>query len=357
MIAIDPEFSEIVGEECMRHVGFEEDMRSEGLVFDPYFDRLLLTDGNCPTQRQLDSIISFPTPWSDETFSVFRSPSSHANGQLIVGSYLLTAETTGRRIAYAPLHDPTNVQTLVDSYRGFPLNSPNDLVAHPDGSIWFTDPEYGCAQFPQANCPALPNFVYRFDPRTGEMHVVADDFDRPNGLAFSPDYTKMYIVDSGAIHCSPVTIDPKRPHHIRVFDVVNNRTLIGGDVLVVVESPDNKWGIPDGIKVDTMGRLYVGAGDGVQVFAPDGRLLGKFYTGTQVSNLSFGGWNNNYLFIGNMDHVWMIPLNDTRGAYYPSMDQPFHPTPTPTPAPAASHPTATSASPSTRRRDQPTLYI
>ncbi len=160
-----------------------------------------------------------------------------------------------------------SVTVLADSFEGGRLNAPNDVVVKSDGTIWFTDPSYGIATHfvgtPREKEQAVDG-VYRLDPVSGALDRIAADFSKPNGLAFSPDETKLYIVDSGYLP------DPAGPRHVRVFDVDADNAISGGDVLTEV-----KPGIPDGLRVDDAGRLWIGAGDGVHCVHPDGTLLGK----------------------------------------------------------------------------------
>jgi gluconolactonase len=194
--------------------------------------------------------------------------------------------------------------TIVDVLAGLPLNSPNDIVVKRDGTIWFTDPGYGHLQgFRPA--PAHGDFVYRFDPSSQRLTVVASDFDKPNGLAFSPDESVLYIGDSGANH-EPGTFDPRRPHHIRAFDVVENRLVNGR--LFTVTTP----GFPDGLKVDARGRVYASAFRGVQVFDANGDQIGEIELPGAV-NFAFGGRDGDLLFITTDTAVWAVRL-DAKGA-------------------------------------------
>ncbi|MFW6195367.1 MAG: SMP-30/gluconolactonase/LRE family protein, partial [Chloroflexota bacterium] len=197
-------------------------------------------------------------------------------------------------------------RTLVDSYQGRPLTSPNDVVVKSDGSIWFTDPDYGSLVQDQGHGQAPEqdrNRVYRLDVSTGELEAVADDFDKPNGLAFSPDESRLYIGDSGRTH------GEDRPHHVRAFDVVDGRKLSGGSVLCEV-TPH----VPDGMRVDREGNLFVTAGDGVQVFNSSGDMLGKLLTPEVAANCCFGMPDRQTLFICATSAVWAVRLN-TSGAY------------------------------------------
>jgi gluconolactonase len=203
-----------------------------------------------------------PLSWSKPV--IFRHPSNIADGQTVdLEGRLLTAETTGRRVSITDLNG--EVKTLVGFYEGKPLNSPNDVVVKSDGTVWFTDPSYGCLQFPQ-EC-YLPNNVYRFDPQTKQLTVVISNLKMPNGLAFSPDEKILYVIDSAAIQ-APRTYYEKYPHAIYAFDVTEDGKQVINQRLFTAVSP----GFPDGMRLDTAGNIYVGALDGVQVFNPKGKL-------------------------------------------------------------------------------------
>ncbi|NDD57689.1 MAG: SMP-30/gluconolactonase/LRE family protein [Chlamydiae bacterium] len=235
---------------------------------------------------------------------VFRHPSNIADGQTAdLQGRLLTAETTGRRVSVTESNGVVN--TLVGFYDGKPLNSPNDLVVKSDGTVWFTDPGYGCLQFPQ-DC-YLPSQVYRYDPSNQTLLAIIKDLEMPNGIAFSPDEKVLYVIDSGAIQ-APRTLYVQKPHVIYAYDVIDDKNLINKRVFTEV-SP----GFPDGMRLDENGNVYVGALDGVQVFNPKGKLIGKILMPKETANLTFGGAENNILFICSSDSVWAIRLN-TRGA-------------------------------------------
>jgi gluconolactonase len=185
----------------------------------------------------------------------------------------------------------------MDSYDGKRLNAPNDVVVTADGAIWFTDPGYGILWDYEGDRadPELPNDVYRIDPHTGKASVVADDFDRPNGLCFSPDEQRLYIVDTGS------------PQHIRVFDVVDGSSLKGG-----AEWVNMKPGNADGIRADRHGNIWVAAGwggigfDGVHCFAPDGSLIGRIHLPETCANLCFGGRKRNRLFMAAGQSLYAV---------------------------------------------------
>jgi gluconolactonase len=244
--------------------------------------------------------------WSEsDGVSVFREPSRNANGNAVdADGNLLSCETSGRRISIARPGQPET--TLVESYGGKPFTSPNDVVVKSDNTVWFSDPDYGALVEDQGHGDPPQqerNRVYRLDRSTGELTAVAEDFDKPNGLAFSPDESVLYISDSGFTH------GDDRPHHVRAFDVADGVRLTNSRVVCEV-SPH----VPDGLRVDTDGILYVTSGDGVQVFTPDGEMLGKFVTPEVAANCCFGMADRQTLFICATSSVWMVRLKST-GAY------------------------------------------
>jgi gluconolactonase len=195
------------------------------------------------------------------------------------------------------------LETLVDGWDDLPLNSPNDVVVRGDGTVWFTDPSYGHLQGFRPE-PVIGDYVYRHDPDTGRPSVVADSFDKPNGLAFSPDELTLYVGDSGA-NQEPGSYHPSRPHHIKAFDVVDGCRLTNERLFCVTTS-----GFPDGIKVDSEGRVYGSSWSGVQVFEPEGDLIGEITLPGAV-NFTFGGRERNVLFITTDDAVWAAVLAAT----------------------------------------------
>jgi gluconolactonase len=200
--------------------------------------------------------------WSErDGATIYREPTGNANGNTVDHQgRLLSCETSGRRVTVTEPQGQT--WTLVDQYQGKRLTSPNDIVVKSDETIWFTDPDYG-ALVPFGHGQAAEqarNRVYRFDPRTGYLEAVVESMDKPNGLAFSPDESILYVGDSGHTHAED------GPHLVMAFDVVDDRHLTNGRVFAVVEPH-----VPDGMRVDVNGNLFVTAGDGVQVFDPNGR--------------------------------------------------------------------------------------
>lgn len=239
------------------------------------------------------------------TVSVFRQPSHCSNGNTRdQQGRLLTCEHHARRVTRTE-HDGS-ITVLADRYDGKRLNAPNDVVVAPDGAIWFSDPGYGILsdyEGEQAEFE-LPTHVYRIDPRNGQLSVMADDFDRPNGLCFAPDGQRLYIVDSGV-------------QHIRVFDVVAGNRLANGRVFIKPAS-----GTADGIRCDQDGNVWAAMAwcneedQGVHCIAPDGETIGKIQLPEMCSNLCFGGLRKNRLFITGGTSLYAVYLN-TRGAGLP----------------------------------------
>lgn len=237
----------------------------------------------------------------DGGVSVFRADANYSNGNTRDRQgRLVTCEHGARRVTRAEIDG--SITVLADSFEGKRLNSPNDVVVRSDGSIWFTDPTYGIQsdyEGHKATPEQATNNVYRIDPETGSIDAVVRDFVQPNGLAFSPDETKLYVADSGS------------PRHIRVFDVVDGRTLANSRVFCTVEP-----GVPDGFRFDVEGNLWTSAWDGVQCFAPDGTLIGKILVPERVANLTFGGPKANRLYIAATSSIYAIYLT-TNGAAVP----------------------------------------
>ena len=228
--------------------------------------------------------------------SVFRQPSNFANGHTRDRQGRLVSCEHGTRRVTRTEWDGT-ITVLADRYMGKPLNSPNDVVVSRDGAIWFTDPHYGINTNYEGYKAAqeLPCNVYRIDP-DGTMRVVADDFNCPNGLCFSPDESRLYIADTGRM------FHPD-PQHIRVFDVAAGK-LSGGDLFHQI-SP----GAADGIRCDSDGNVWSSAGDGVHCINPSGTRIGKILIPEVVSNLCFGGRAKHQLFITATTSVYTISLN------------------------------------------------
>lgn len=238
----------------------------------------------------------------DETngsVSVFRSPSNNANGNTVDRQgRLVTCEHGARRVTRSE-HDGT-VTVLADNYQGKRLNSPNDVVVKSDGSIWFTDPTYGIDNDYEGNRSESEigaSYVYRIDPQSGGITVVCDDFVKPNGLAFSPDERLLYVVDTGRTHGA------ENPAHMRVFDVSPEGKLSNSRVFA-----DCTNGLFDGFRLDTEGRIWTSAGDGVHCYDPDGTLIGKILISEPVANVCFGGPKRERLFICATTSLYSVRL-------------------------------------------------
>ena len=237
---------------------------------------------------------------------LLRYGGGNANGNTFDHSgRLLTCETSGRRVSITE-HDGS-VRTLVNRFQGRKLTSPNDIVVKSDGTVWFTDPDYGFLH-PELGHGEKPeqarNRVYRFDPALGELTSVSEDFDKPNGIAFSPDEKYLYVGDTGRTHGN------LRNHQLVRFEVgPDGKSVKSAKVFCDVEPH-----VPDGFRCDTEGNVYVGAGDGVQVFNVDGELIGKIRTPGVVGNCCFGMSEYDTLFIAASKQVLMVKLN-AHGAY------------------------------------------
>jgi gluconolactonase len=237
---------------------------------------------------------------TDGRVSVFRDDSGNSNGNTVDNQgRLVTCEHRGRRVSRTETDG--RIITLADKWQGKRFNSPNDVVVKSDDSVWFTDPAYGIDTDYEGDLsePEIDGcHVYRFDPRSGAVDRVVNDMVRPNGLAFSPDETLLYIADTGATHLE------NGPRHIRGFKVgADGRSLSGGEVFA-----ECSVGLFDGLRVDREGRIWSSAGDGVHCFEPNGRLIGKIRIPEMVANVTFGGIKRNRLFICGTTSIYSIFL-------------------------------------------------
>ena len=270
---------------------------AEGPAYFPAHRSLVRSD--IPNDRMLR--------WDETTgtVGVFRQPAGYSNGNTVDRQgRLVTCEHGHRRVTRTE-HNGT-ITVLAARYDGKRLNSPNDAVVKSDGSIWFTDPAYGIDtdyEGHKAESEIGACHVYRVDPATGQCRIVADDFVRPNGIAFAPDEKKLYIADSAG------TLVPNGPRHIRVFDVGADGRLGGSRVFATCTA-----GIFDGFRCDGDGRLWTGAGEWVLCYHPDGTLLGKVNVPERVANVCFGGAKSNRLFIAATTALYavMLPVNGAR---------------------------------------------
>ena len=238
------------------------------------------------------------------TVGVFRSPAGHPNGNTIdAEGRLVTCEQGNRRVTRTE-HDGT-VTVIADRFQGKRLNSPNDSAVRSDGSIWFSDPDFGITsdyEGHRADSEIGACNVYRADPGTGEVRLVADGFQGPNGLVFSADERRLYVSDS-------------RANHIRVFDVRENGTLSDGRVFAECEI-----GNFDNIRFDDGGRLWAAAmAGGVHCYDPDGTLLGRLLVPDIVANIRFGGAKRNRMFIAADTALYSLVMGVTGLPHLPAV--------------------------------------
>lgn len=300
--------------------------RDVAIVLDKRFERLFISSARLEKLaegcRWAEGPAYFPAGrflvWSDipndrmlrydetsNAVGVFRNPSNYSNGNTVDRQgRLVTCEHGLRRVTRTE-HDGS-ITVIADRYQGKRFNSPNDVVVKSDGSIWFTDPTYGIDSDYEGH-KALSEIgachVYRVDPQTGTISIAADDFVRPNGLAFSPDEARLYVSDTGASHVE------NGPRHIRVFNVHDDGRLTGGGVFATCTS-----GAFDGFRLDEAGRVWTSAGDGVHCYESDGTLIGKILVPEQVANVVFGGRKRNRLYICATTSLYaiMLPVNGAK---------------------------------------------
>ncbi|MEV4010875.1 SMP-30/gluconolactonase/LRE family protein [Nonomuraea angiospora] len=284
---LDERFAAVGGDDYVErlHTGTRW---AEGPVYFPAGRFLVWSD--IPNERMLR--------WDEMTGAVglFRQPSGYTNGNTLDREGRLISCEHGNRRVTRTEHDGS-ITVIADRWEGKRLNSPNDVVVRSDGSIWFTDPPYGilsnyegyAAEQEIDGC-----HVYRADPATGEVRVVADDFARPNGLAFSLDESRLYVADT-------------RMKHLRVFDVREDGTLAGGKVFAEGTEQD----IFDGLRLDDTGRVWAAAGRALLCYDPDGTLIGRLKLPEPTANLVFGGLKRNRMFITASSSLYSLMTNVT----------------------------------------------
>jgi gluconolactonase len=298
----------VVTDDPRLHALFDPDARverlggdaiwSEGPVYLPAEDAVIWSD--IPNNRILR--------WNAATGVVSVSAESveFTNGRTLDLQGRVVTCSHGRR-AIERTEPDGDTHVLVDRWNGVKFNSPNDVVVKSDGSIWFTDPAYGIIQSHEGHPGEREyddHWVFRFDPATGTLDPVVLDVEEPNGLAFSPDETLLYVSDTS----SGLGRDSRNGHHIRVYDVFGGRRVKNGRVFAAIEP-----GVADGFRIDIAGNVWTSSADSVQIYSPDGVRLGAVPVPEVVANLCFGGPDGSTLFIAATTGLYRLPTR-TRGA-------------------------------------------
>ncbi len=290
VVALDNRFRKyIVGNTVIQRL-FTGTLWAEGVAWNGVGRYLVWSD--IPNNRQMRWIEE------DGRVTVFRSPSGFSNGNTFdFEGRELSCEHGNRRVAR---YEPNgNVTVIADKFQGKRLNSPNDIVVHPDGGIWFTDPIYGIRGYYEGfkGESEIKEAVYRVDGKTGQIDKVTDELNEPNGICFSPDYKKVYICDTGT------------GREVRVYDVDSNNQLRGSQRFVQFQA-----GAADGIRCDIDGNVWCGAPPGVQIVAPSGQPIGNIRLPENCANICFGGWRRNRLFMAASQSLYAVYV-DTVGAH------------------------------------------
>ena len=238
--------------------------------------------------------------WDGSNVKIEKDPSNFINGNTedLEGN-LISCSHGGRCIYKTDING--NTTTLVDKYLDKKLNSPNDVVVKSDGSIWFTDPPYGILSDYEGYKGDMEYgacYVFRYDPKENNLEVVSKDFLKPNGLAFSVNEDKIYIADSGGSH------DVTAPNQIMVYNIIENKNLKNGKVF-------HKFNpfFADGFRVDKDDNVWTSAGKGIKCFNPQGEVIGQLLLPDLVANLTFGGENNNILYVTSSSNLYSMELN------------------------------------------------
>ena len=259
---------------------------------------------------------------ADYGLQLFRSPSHHANGNCIRDGHLLTCEHKMRRVSSTNLQeeakhpcpsgkdqtdDAPGYSVIASQFEGKVLNSPNDVIIHSSGTIWFTDPDYGVvAKMGHGNpIEQAHNHVFCFNPATGDLTSVSHAERRPNGLCFDPLEIYLYVADSGAWF-QRIWQDSE-PHHVVRYNVEADGTLSHRQVIVHLEK--EAGGIPDGLRCDSLGNIYVATLEGVHIYTSAGGLLAKIRTPETTANMSFGGKDGKTLLLTATSCIWLVEMN------------------------------------------------
>ncbi len=290
---LDPRFQRLIISHAKMEKLYTGTRWAEGPVYVPAAKSLLWSD--IPRDR----LMRFDE--TDGSVSVFEHPCGHQNGHTLDDlGRVIACEHGGRRVSRLE-HDGRWI-TLADRYEGKRLNSPNDVVQKRDGTIWFTDPTYGIDSHYEGHAAESEigaSNVYRLDPATGTLVAVITDMVKPNGLAFSPDESLLYVADTGVSHV------PQHPRQILAYAVqTDGRSLRRQGVFATLQT-----GVYDGFRVDRAGNVWTSAGDGVSIYAADGTPIGRIPVGESVSNLAFGGPKRNRLYITAQTSLYAIYVN------------------------------------------------
>jgi gluconolactonase len=295
IVALDPRFRRyIVGNTVIRRLHFGT-LWAEGPAWNGVGRYLVWSD--IPNNVQMRWIEE------DGRVTTFHNPSGYSNGNTFdYEGRQLSCEHGGRRVIR---YEPNGTITVIaEKFQGKKLNSPNDIVVHPDGGIWFTDPIYGI----RGNYEGFKaeqeskEAVYRADPKTGQLDKITDEVGQPNGICFSPDYKKLYVADTGT------------PRETKVWDV-DGKTLRNGKRFIQLDIPGS--GTPsaaDGIRCDADGNIWAGARPGVQVIAPSGERIGMIRLPETCANVCFGGSRRNRLFMTSSQSLYAVYV-ETTGAH------------------------------------------
>lgn len=295
VIALDPRFEKYIIVNTPMQRLYTGAFWSEGPAWNGVGRYLVWSD--IPNNRQMRFLEE------DSRVSVFRSPSNYSNGNTFdYEGREVSCEHAGRRVVRYEYNGTVTV--IADRFQGKRFNSPNDIVVHPDGSIWFTDPTYGI----QGNYEAfkadseIKQAVYRVDGKTGQIDKVSDEAEQPNGICFTPDYKKVYVADTGT------------PANMRVYDI-DGKTLRNGKEFVTLYIPGTKTKTAtDGMRCDVDGNLWCGARPGVHVVTPDGAPIGLIRLPETCANVAFGGTKRNRLFMASSQSLYSVYVG-TQGAH------------------------------------------